>query len=202
MQLRRQKLYQWFTATQSKRTRRYLSRYCRSGSDVIRIEIGGTETISGGDEMLAFFFLFNRKAKRATQSNRSAIIDSCASQIVSSAGLRWYVFSRDGILPARVCLLMFYCAMVWKTPILPVVLKRGGRAAISRQKAFFFLLFPSLLFYVKTLMIQSTTPLTSKTNNCRSTFVEETARKFHDYFRPAASSLLFFTSSIDTAVEI
>lgn len=62
--------------------------------------------------MLAFFFLFNRKAKRATQSNRSAIIDSCASQIVSSAGLRWYVFSRDGILPARVCLLMFYCAMV------------------------------------------------------------------------------------------
>lgn len=92
----------------------------------------------GGDEMLAFFFLFNRKAKRATQSNRSAIIDSCASQIVSSAGLRWYVFSRDGILPARVCLLMFYCAMVWKTPILPVVLKRGGRAAISRQKAFFF----------------------------------------------------------------
>lgn len=133
--------FQWFTATQLKRTRRYLSRYWDWTINVIARDRScwkkpRNRNNLGEDKVPAC--MFNRKAKRATQSNRSST-DFC---VPNGFDDDINTSSRSGILPvttsAYVC-----CAHRWKTPILPVV-KRGGCTALSLQRLFFLLFF---LFY-------------------------------------------------------
>jgi len=87
--------------------------------------------------------LFNRKAKRVIQSNRS-FIDFCVPDCFKR-WLRWYkyVFPRWNSSYAHLCMRLL--RTVWKTPILPVA--RVDRAVLSlhTKTLFPFLSFTSTL---------------------------------------------------------
>jgi len=102
--------------------------------DMIRIGTTrnrGIETISG-DEMLTF--LFNRKAKRATQLNRN-FIGFCVPNYFKLRWLRWYKY----IFPRwnSCTYLHMFAAHNVKNPILPVVEEMIVRSFLF--KGFFFL---------------------------------------------------------------